>query len=244
MIAALRAEFRKLLTVRSTYFIFLIAVVLLGIFEFWALGVKAPPASLQQSSTLMDNIAGGIQNLALLAAITAVLAMTHEYRYNTVMYSLTASNSRTKFLLAKIITLLVYGVVFTLLVGVLSGIFTLGGIQLAGHHLVAQTIHYPDLIWQSLTYSLGYVMVGLLFAALLRNQVGAIAALFLVPGIVEQLLELLLKKNAVYLPFHALDAVVHTNPLLGHVQALFVFLAYLVGGWIIAWVLFLKRDAN
>lgn len=243
MIAALKAEFRKLLTVRSTYLILLVAFILLCLFEFYGLGIKADPKSLNPH-VLMDNIAGGIQNLSLLAAITAVLMMTHEYRYNTIMYSLTSLNSRTKFLLAKIIMLLAYGVCFTIIIGVLAGALNLFGIHVGGHHLVAQTINYKDLIWQSLTYSLGYVMAGLLFAALLRNQVGAIAALFLVPGIVEQLLELLLKKHAVYLPFHALDAVVHTNPSLSQTHALLVFLAYLVGGWLITWVLFLRRDAN
>jgi len=242
MIATLRAEFRKLLTVRSTYFIFLIAIALMVLFEFYGLGIKANPDELTRHA-LSDNIAAGVQNLSLLGAIVAALMMSHEYRYNTIMYSLTASNSRTKFLLSKIIVMSVYAAVFVALVGVFAALLNLLGIKAGGHHLVAQTIYYNDLIWHSLLYGWGYIMAGLLFAALLRSQVGAIAALFLVPGVVEQLLELLLKKNAVYLPFHALDVVVHGGSITRQ-HALLVFLAYMVGGWIIAWVLFLKRDAN
>ena len=93
-------------------------------------------------------------------------------------------------------------------------------------------------------------MAGLALAGLIRNQVGAIITLFVAPGTIESLLGLLLKKNQVYLPFTALRQVVSQSmdpSLAGRitpVHAAYVFGAYLAGTWIVAWVLFLRRDAN
>jgi ABC-type transport system involved in multi-copper enzyme maturation permease subunit len=160
------------------------------------------------------------------------------------MYTLTASNSRTKVLLAKILTISSYAVVFALLVGIISPIASYLGVHAHGHTLVPQTLHYGELVWRSLFYGWGFAMAGLLFATLIRSQIGSIAALFVVPGLVEQLLTLLLKEKAVYLPFTAIDAVLNANPKLSFAHAALVFAGYLAVGWIAAWVLFVKRDAN
>ena len=86
-------------------------------------------------------------------------------------------------------------------------------------------------------------------AAIIRQQVGAIAAFFLIPALGEQLLSLLLKDNRIYLPFTALTQV--TMPESAGVQnalspgkAAFVVVLYIVVGWLVAWYLFLRRDAN
>jgi len=244
MMYLLKAELRKLLSVRSTYFIFVVTVLLLGIFEFWALGVRATDVSLTNSHALMDNIAGGVMNVMLLAAITAVLMTTHEYRYNTIMYSLTSTGSRSKFLLSKVIVLFLYGILFSLIVAALSGAAYLIGIHVGGHELTAQTVYYKDLLWHVVAFGASYVLVGLLFAVLLRNQIASIVALFLVPGVVEQLLAVLLHDGSKYLPFHALDSVIMHSSVMSPLKGLCIFLAYFIVGWIVAWILFLRRDAN
>ncbi|HET8709544.1 MAG TPA: hypothetical protein VFL85_04685, partial [Candidatus Saccharimonadales bacterium] len=83
-----------------------------------------------------------------------------------------------------------------------------------------------------------------LLAVLVRSQVGAIAALFLIPGVIEQLLMRLLKEKSIYLPFTALHSVINFDPKISDIKSALVFGAYLVVGWIIAWIIFLKRDAN
>ncbi len=104
-------------------------------------------------------------------------------------------------------------------------------------------------------------MGGMLFASLIRNQVGAMAALFIISNPVEGVLSLLLKNNSVYLPFTTLQQVVQPpvinglslNPsvrgetsgsLTGGLRGVLVFLAYLAVGWIVAWYLFLHRGAS
>jgi hypothetical protein len=66
---------------------------------------------------------------------------------------------------------------------------------------------------------------------------------------VEPLIALLLKTNQVYLPFIALQQVTRLegnsmSHLLSHSKAALVTVIYIVVGWIVAWYLFLKRDAN
>lgn len=249
MFSAIRSEFRKLLTIRSTYLIFLICLVMLALVEFYGLGIKASSEALMLPSYMMNNTFAGIHNLALLGALVAVMTVTHEYRYNTIMYTLTASNSRLKVLLAKIVVASVYAVVFTVLIGFFAYLFCWIGLQVGHHDLVAQQMQYKELIWRGLAYGWGMVMAGLLFGVLIRSQVGAIAALFLVPGVTEQLLELVLHKNVAYLPFNALNTVISGSgsgvlSWMSTVQALLIFLCYVVGGWIVAGILFLRRDAN
>lgn len=249
MLSAIRSEFRKLLTIRSTYFIFAICLALMALFEFYGLGIRADSHALMLPTYMINNVFSAIQMLSLLGALVSVMMITHEYRYNTIIYTLTASSNRLKVLLAKLFVATIYAIVFTALIGCFAYLFCWIGLQVGNHDLVAQQMQYKELIWRGLAFGWGMVMAGLLFGVLIRSQVGAIAALFLVPGVIEQLLQLVLHKNIAYLPFTALGTVISGSGTgilswMSTVQAFLIFLCYLVGGWIIAVVLFLKRDAN
>lgn len=248
MIAALKAELRKLLTVRSTYIVTALAVALVVFFAFYIQGFRADHAALISPDFLASQVTGAMNAVAVFGAIVAVLLMSHEYRYNTIMYTLTAANSRSKVLLAKVLAVTAYALVFTIIMSLLSPLLAYLGAQAHGLQLVHQTLHFGDLAWRVLFYGWGEAMAGLLIAVLMRNQVGAIVSLFIVPNVVEQLLSLLLKKNTVYLPFSALGQVVHAGDArvgsLAPGRAAAVFGLYLVAGWIIAWILFVRRDAN
>jgi ABC-2 type transport system permease protein len=247
MIPALKAEFRKVFTVRSTYIILLLVLALLIFFGFFISGWRIDTSDLHNSGTLTGDITGAVGTVSLFLGIIAILLMTHEYRYNTIMHTLTLSNSRSRVLVAKILVLSGIAIVFTFIVGALSPLLAVAGAH--AHHLklVPQTLHYSSLLWRCLFYGWGYTMTGLLVATLVRNQIGAILTLFIVPGTVEALAGLVLKKNVVYLPFSALDSVIGNGRYPGtitDIHAAMVFMAYLVVGWIVAWTLFLRRDAN
>jgi len=245
---ALRAELRKLFTVRSTYYIFGFCVVLLVFFGFYVSGWRIEKIDLLNPGYLSNQVSSAVSTISVFVALIAVLLVTHEYRYNTIMYTLTASNSRSKVLIAKILVITGLSVVFTIFFGLLSPIAASLGIH--AHHLklVHQTFSYGNLLWRVLFYGWGYAMAGLLLAVLIRNQVGAIITLFIAPGVVEGLLSLLLKNNTVYLPFSALSTVIgqgmNYHNTITPLHALYVFCTYLIVGWIVAWVLFEKRDAN
>lgn len=249
MMATLKAEFRKLLSVRSTYIITGLVVALVIFFAFYIEGWRLTGPALHDPTQLAQAVTGAL-GTTVFCAIVAILLMTHEYRYNTIMYTLTSSNSRTKVLACKLIAISAYALFISALVGILSPTLVALGVHAHGHTLVPQTLHHGDLIWRSLFYGWGYGMAGLLLATLLRNQVASIAALFVIPDLGEQLLGLLLKHNTVYLPFNALNHVINNgmsdphNGQLSPGKAAAVYSAYLIVGWLVAWILFLKRDAN
>lgn len=247
MFASLKSEFRKLITVRSTYVIFGLATLLVVFFAFYAEGLRVTPSALANPQLLASEAKQAVLTVGMLGALVGVLLVTHEYRYNTIMYTLTASNSRTKALLAKLLVVSGFAVVFSLFMGVLSPVLTLAGIHAKGLTLVPQHIPFGSLLWEVLFLGWGYAMFAFIFAAVVRVQVGAVSTMFLVPAMAEPLLGLLLKKDAVYLPYNALQSIVQPNGDLTHIsaaRAVLVVLAYLVTGWLISWQLFLHRDAS
>jgi ABC-type transport system involved in multi-copper enzyme maturation permease subunit len=249
MINSLKAEVRKIYTVRSTYAILAFCFVIMCIFAFWVEGYKAGDGSRAVTDVhkLAFLIRDAVGNLAFFGGIVGILCFSSEYRYNTIMYTLASSNSRIRILLSKIITVSLYSIFFTLFVAVFASLLMFIGLSLKGLSLSHQELP-ADIIYKTFFTSWGYSMVGLLFASLIRNQVGAIATFFAVPAFIEPLAGLALKDNRIYLPFAALQQVTMASPELKHAlspaKATLVFSAYLVAGWIIAWYLFLKRDAN
>jgi ABC-2 type transport system permease protein len=269
MIPALKSEFRKLLTIRSTYLFILLALIIVGIYSFYGEGFKDSANLIQtlkhkhgplENAALSQFIAGTItvmsHFISLFGGIIALLLITHEYRYNTITYTLTSSNSRSKSLAAKLLS--VMGFVF--LYAVLLGLYGLAmihlGLSFSHNVLPHQEISYANYIGKILFHAEGYALAALLFGALIRNQVGAFAALLIIPGPVEGLLSLILRHNSVYLPFMSLDQVIQapsvTSPAVNEAstgyltpaKGALVFLTYLVIGWLVGWYLFLKRDSS
>ena len=247
MLAAIKSEFRKLLTVRTTYILTGLALLFLVFFTFYIEGYHLSGKDLLNPHLYGEDITGALTSLpTILAAVVAVLLMAHEYRYTTIMYTLTSSNSRSKVLAAKFIVVTVYALALTVVLSVLGPLMSYAGIHLHGNVLVPQTLDYGSVVWRALFTGWSYIMVALALAVLLRNQIAAIVSLFAIP-IAEQILALLLKANSVYLPFTAQSAVLGSSPphsSVTHGTAAIIFTAYLVVAWIAAWALFLKRDAN
>ena len=242
MVPLIKADIRKLLTVRSTYVLLGIAAALIGFISFWMYGYKAVPGDSGIIIGAMDN---GASTISLFLAIAAILLMTHEYRFNTILYTLTASNSRNKVLASKVLVVLGFSVVVTLLAAVWGVIAAWIGWSVQGLSLSSQEIPLWDHLWRNMFGSLAWVMFGLLFAVLFRNVVGAIITLFIVPSTIESLLGLLLKENVKYLPFSSLDQVINvsSNGLTPGSAAIVVSI-YLAVGWAVGWWLFRERDAN
>jgi ABC-2 type transport system permease protein len=248
MINSLKAELRKIYTVRATYGVLLFCLAVMCIFAFWVEGYKAGDGS--RAVTDVHKIAflirDAVGNLAFFGGLVGILAMAYEYRYNTIMYTLTASKSRLRILISKVFAVSIFSVFFTLFVTIMVLILMFIGISIKGLSLSHQELPL-DIIWRALFTSWGYAMAGLLLASLIRQQVGAIAAFFAIPIFIEQLAGLALKDNRIYLPFTALGQVTISEGVknaLSPGKAAVVFSIYLIIGWAIAAVLFLRRDAN
>lgn len=244
MIHIIHSEFRKLLTVRSTYIVSILALIFCGFVAFYGSGFKSGPTI---PSNAMELIAlQSVTILGLFAAIVAILLVCHEYRYNTIAYTLTISNNRLKVLVAKVLVITTFAAVLGLIgIGLCLVLFALG-VQISGHVMSSQSFAIWAVIWKVLAYMIGGSLFGLVLGFLFRSLVFSIAAFFIVP-IVEQLLQSVLKVNGNYLPIMAQNQIVQmtsapdvNSPL----EAAGVFALYLVGLWLIAAVLFVRRDAS
>lgn len=249
MFSALKSEFRKITTVRSTYVIFALALLLVAFFSFYATGWRASHAQQFDTNLLATQVQQAIVSVGLLGSIVGVLLVTHEYRYNTIMYTLTNTGSRTKVYVAKLLAVTGFALIFTVTMGVLSPLLTVAGMSAHGLSLVPQNLPLASLFWEALFVGWGYSMLSFVFAMIIRVQVGAISAMFLVPAMLEPLLGILLKKNAVYLPYNSLQSVLGqaSSPELAHISAgtgAVVIMAYLVLGFLVSWQLFVQRDAQ
>lgn len=241
MMALLRAEFRKLLTVRSTYVISIIALLLVGFLAFYVAGYKGIGGS--GALWLMDMLGQVSTTVAIFVALVAILLMGHEYRYNTIMYTLTTANSRTKVLLAKVVTVVTYSLAMLVGAVILSVLAYWLGMMFAPvtRVLVTPELFWGD-VWHATYFVVGYGLLGLLFAFIFRHLVGAIAALFIIPT-VEGILSLILKDNVKYLPMTSLEQV-HSHDLLSSGRAALVFAGYMAVIWLVTWYVFQRRDAN
>lgn len=247
MMSTLKAEFRKLVTVRSTYVITALVIAFVTFIAFYIEGWRLMPGDLMNPQLMANDVLGGL-NVTIFGAIVAILLVTHEYRYNMIMYTLTATSSRVRVLLSKFVIVSIYSLILAVIVAILSPLMSYLGLHLHGYTLVPQTLHIGDLVWRCLFYSWAYSGAGFVIAMLARNQVASIATLFLIPGLGEQLLGLLLKKNAIYLPFTALNQVLQDGNISGGSlspgHAALLVTGYLAAGLIAACILFIRRDAN
>lgn len=245
MNTAIKAEFRKLLTVRSTYLLSILVLGIVSFVSFYAIGWHSTAGQLSDPKLVQSAIFGLMQLVGLIASVISVLLLAHEYRYNTISYSLTSSNSRSKVLASKFIILSIYAVFLCLVsIGLSIGLMHAGA-ALHDHSLGPQAYSLKDLIWQSVFSVWGNAIAALIITALIRNLVGSIVALFVIP-MLEQLAGILLKDNIGYLPFTALSSV---TPLMGEGgfsvnKSAVIFAVYLVVFAGVAWATFLRRGAN
>ena len=252
----IKSEFRKLFSVRSTYIISLVVLLFTGgLIAFYGQGFRTNPKDLN-SLFLAGTLTTYSNIISIAGSIIALLLLAHEYRYNTIVYTLTSSNSRSKVLASKIIAVLVFVLGLSLIVTGAALALTVAGVTAAGHSLPHQNINLLTYLVKSVFLCEGYALFGLLLAALVRNLVGAVVVLLIVPNTLEGLLSLILKHNSVYMPFTALQQVVQAPSLtppnvneassgyLSPIKGALVFITYLVVGWIITWYLFLRRDAT
>jgi ABC-2 type transport system permease protein len=247
MLDSLKSEFRKLFTVRSTYAIFFISLLLVALFAGFGDGFRGSAASLQRPDLLMSESSSAIMFVGLILAFAGLLLVGHEYRYITIMYTLTANNRRLKVLLSKFLTISIFAILTGIIVSACSPLFTIIGAHLHGNHLGAQHFDYWSTLWHCAFVGWGYAMYAFILVFIMRNQVGSIVTFLLIPLIGENIISHIFTKSANYMPFTMLQAVA-TPQHLGNntttAHAATVSLVYVVVGLLVAAILFLKRDAN
>jgi ABC-type transport system involved in multi-copper enzyme maturation permease subunit len=247
MIAAIKSEFRKLLSVRSTYFIVLIALAIVALFAGFGDGFRADAFHLRDPNLLASESSNAVVFAGLILAFAGLLLVGHEYRYNTIMYTLTSANRRIKVMLAKFAVITAFALVTGVILVFFSPFCTVIGTHLAHKHLVAQTFHVWPILWHCLFCVWGYAMYAFILITVLRSQVGAIVTFLLIPLIGENILGGIFKSIPQYLPFTAVQAVAAPTNLGNHTTSgheMVVVLVYLAIGALVSSILFTRRDAN
>lgn len=250
MLGSIKSDIRKLFTVRSTYVMLFVIFGLSVLVNFYVEGVwgqSGSAAGTLQPLAFREIIGNGVGMAALFISIIAALQMGHEYRHNMINYTLTANARRTQVFLSKVLVISAFSVLAGLLVGAISIALYKLGLSFRGAELPPQDFDFPIMALRVAIYSLAYGLIGLFLAALFRNVVGAIVFILIAPSTVEPLLGLLLKDNAVYLPFstfdHILGAAIRQGDFTPDAASLLT-IVYIVAIGIFTWLTFLRRDAN
>jgi ABC-2 type transport system permease protein len=247
----LAAEFRKLLTVPSTYAAAALSFVVSAGMATYLAGSEASSADLAERTFLAAKVADTMAIVAILGAVVGVLVITHEYRYHVLPYTLTATNNRHNVLAAKLAVVTVFAVVLSLgvdLVALAASSVTAHLVH--GHDLAPQTLEYGDLLWRTVLYGWGYAVAGAAIGLLVRNQVGAVVTAFVLFGPVEGISSSALGGYGYLLPFTALANVLGSKlsnealTSVSHVRAALAFGVDIAVAVSVGWLGFLRRDAS
>jgi ABC-2 type transport system permease protein len=247
MKSAIKSELRKLLTVRTTYVIIIACLLITMLFAGYIEGVRASVPSLSNPDLLASESRSAVLFVGLILAFIGLMQLGHEYRYNTIMYTLTSSNKRLKPFFAKAIVIAMFSVVMGLVITFFSPLCTILGLKIGGHTLGPQQFDYFSIIWRCVYCVFGYSMYAFILVAIIRSQIGAIVTFLLMPLMGENILAALIKDNVRYLPFSSLQGVAVPNAVGGGVspaQSAFTSGLYIIVGLAVGAYLFQRRDAN
>ena len=196
MIAALRYEWRRLWTIRSTYWLIGLTLTIQTLFTFVAAwGAQAgdafdPEEVVSQIITLGASFGYSPLITAYIIAMFGVFSFGHEYRYGMIRATLTAVPDRTAVFMAKV-------VVTSLLAGVLSLACCLIGMFNALLFLDTDGVLSGRGVWTvvlgATLYTMLFGLCGLAVAGLVRNQTGALALILLFPLVIENVLGVILR---------------------------------------------------
>ncbi|HLU28224.1 MAG TPA: hypothetical protein VKZ65_07270 [Glycomyces sp.] len=257
---ALRYEWTRLTTLRSTYWLIgvglLCSALIAVIFGLAAGDDPLDPEIL--SASINGGAAFGIPFLAVFMAIIGIFSTGHEWRHGTIQPTLTALPQRSRLIAAKIAVV----AAATLAVTLVSILLNLGVV-------LAFWGEAPGLFEEPLSaallgyvvYTLIYMLTGLGLGLLFRGVPSALVVIFLMPLILESLIVGLAMLPALdwleplvkFLPFTAGSLLMTVGPVDLGMGADFGFFGRWGSGGVFAafaavivgcgWYLFKRRDA-
>jgi ABC-2 type transport system permease protein len=260
---ALRYEWTRLRTLRSTWWLTGMSLLIAGLLGLGALSVKGP-ATIVDYGDAVTGGGGGVFLVSILLSMIGIFAIGHEYRYGTIRPTLSALPRRSIVLAAKVIVVAVYVFVVALVAIVLRYVVS---VLILGHRLTHLGLFPSPMgrVWiGSVVYTVIFALVGLALSGLFRNIPAAIVTVIVLPVLAENIIKGLLSIHAFHsirgfakvLPFTAGSQIFRYQPpgtngsngagflaVPSPVDGLLIFIAFLVIVLGISWVLFEKRDA-
>jgi ABC-2 type transport system permease protein len=259
---ALRYEWMRLRTLRSTWWLTGLSLLIAGLLGLPALSLKGTLTVVDYGDLVTGGGGLAIFLVAILLSIIGVFATGHEYRYGTIRPTLSALPRRSAVLAAKVLVITAYVGVVTLATLVLRYAIA---VIILGHRLLDLGLFPTPMarVWLGcLVYTVIFALVGLAIAGLFRNIPAAIVIIILMPLLAENVIRGLLGLHVFHsirglakaMPFSSGAEIFRYQPVdnggpVGFstvpspVDGLLVFLGFLVIVLGLAWVFFEKRDA-
>ncbi|SEF15440.1 ABC transporter permease [Jiangella alba] len=258
MSSALRFEWVRLRTLRSTYWLSGIGVLITaGVAFIIAYATRNDPLDDDITAQVLTGGAEFATFIPVFMSIIGVFSTGHEYRHGTIQPTLTAIPQRSRLLLAKIIMVSIWSAVVvavSLAVNLGLGLIFWGEMPSFGSPIDQVIPGYFVLV-------ILYAICGLALAQLFRGVPSAIVVLLVTPLLVEGLISGLslvpaldwLQPALKFLPFSAGARLLATSPYeanggpdfdyLSRWESGGVFAAFVAIILAVAWYLFKKRDA-
>jgi ABC-2 type transport system permease protein len=230
MLDAIRYEFVRLRSLRSTWVLFATGPVIQFLFAFiWATHHDMAPRDRFDFAFL-----GLFLVLAVLPAVTVgVSSFGHEYRFRTIVTTTLTLRTPARILGAKAFTVALFGAVSgALLVAVTLLADAIGGEAYTDGAVIGQAFV------GAIVFAVLSCLVGLGVAALCRNSAVALVAMIAFPTIIETLL-LLAKIDPSLIPFSSAEKLVTTASWTSPLALLGLAVVFLAGSW----VTLRRRDA-
>ena len=260
MTDAVRFESVRVTTIRSTYWIGLLGLLLCGLVAL-GFGLDSPETGLSAAETTLLLAAGGeslpFSVMGLAVSLIGVLATGHEYRYGTILPTLTAMPRRSALLAAKLLIVAAISVVAAVTAIALCwlvGTLTLGPLP----RLVDEPI--PAVVAGQTVLVVLHGVLGAVLGQLTRGITAAIVIVLIMPLLIEPVITALAGLEALgwlrdivpYLPFTAGMRLVSAGlaaagqdgaTLLSRWEGGAVFAGFVALLLAAAWILFERRDA-
>lgn len=246
----MRSEWIKFITVRSTFWTYLISIVLtLGFGLMTSSLIPASEVADESQASVGSAFVAGYVFAQLAVAVLGAIYITSEYSSGMVRATFSAVPRRLLVLSAKSIILVV--TTFLLMTITLFVTFVVSS-NIATSRGIAVSLGDPgvsSLIWGTASYLTGTALIGLIVGTLIRSTAGAVTItvglifivpiiLVFIPGSIGEFLSKYYLASAAG-AFLSGDSGALLSPLAGAL----VFLAYIVVLWVAAAVLLKRRDA-
>lgn len=250
MMGPLRYEWVRISTVRSTWFLIALSIVVSGglaLFVSWLVGAVGDAAGGPPDGQGVGGVAGFLPLAAAVLCTIGAASFGQEYRHGLIRITLSTFPRRTPVFLAKAL--------MVALVIAVASLVVIGGLVLAealGGALAGQGLTWDDSVWgmtgvRAILYVVLFVLIAFALTALTRNQPLGIIAPIVLAAVVEPIVgTVALVQGWAWidwaLPFSGGAAGVSAEgaEAWGHLG---VFAAWFLVLAIPAWVLFEKRDA-
>ena len=249
MIANLVYEWRRLWSVRATWIMTFVYLVITGLLGAGPLFLGDGGFGTQTWKGLYSTNAHFL--CLVMLSVVASQFFGHEYRYGTIRLTLTEFPKRERVVLAKTLLLALYVTLATILgwavLGVVGSIAPEGSIGTNGPGLSINGGE-PSELWQVLVFGFAYCLIAMSLTMITRNLALGIVLPLLLSSIIEGLIVLFAglangKMDWIVdaLPFANGTAWLTNLP--DQPNAGLIFVAWVTGTYLIGSAMFFKRDA-